>query len=70
MQRYPECLFVVVVRATAIYPNCPRYVHQYKLVERSPFVPRKGVATPTPEWKRSDWARDVLAARDPTTDRR
>jgi hypothetical protein len=70
MQRYPECQFVVVVRATAIYPNCPRYVHQYKLVERSPFVPRKGVATPTPEWKRSDWARDVLAARDPTTDRR
>jgi predicted pyridoxine 5'-phosphate oxidase superfamily flavin-nucleotide-binding protein len=70
MQRYPECQFVVVVRATAIYPNCPRYVHQYKLVERSPFVPRKGVVTPTPEWKRSDWARDVLAARDPTTDRR
>lgn len=64
VQRYPECQFVVVVRATAIYPNCPRYVHQYKLVERSAFVPRSGVVTPTPEWKRSDWARDVLAARD------
>jgi hypothetical protein len=54
MARYPECQFVVLVRATAICPNCPRYVHQRTLVERSPFVPRSGVATPT-EWKRSDW---------------
>ena len=69
MERYPECQFVVLVRATAIYPNCPRYVHQYKLVERSPFVPRSRVATPTPEWKRSDWARGVLAADDPAKDR-
>ncbi|HWL65883.1 MAG TPA: pyridoxamine 5'-phosphate oxidase family protein [Actinomycetota bacterium] len=69
MERYLECQFVVLVRATAIYPNCPRYVHQYKLVERSPFVPRSGVATPTPEWKRSDWARDVLPTHDPATDR-
>lgn len=64
MARYPECQFVVLVRATAIYPNCSRYVHQYKLVERSPFVPRTGTATPVPEWKRSDWAREVLPARD------
>ena len=66
IERYPECQFVVLVRATAIYPNCPRYVHQYKLVERSPFVPRSGVATPTPEWKRSAWARDVLPPKDRT----
>ena len=69
METYPECQFVVLVRATAIYPNCPRYVHQYKLVERSSFVPRSGVTTPTPEWKRSNWARGVLAADDPATDR-
>ena len=64
IERYPECQFVVLVRATAIYPNCPRYVHQYKRVERSPFVPRSGVATPTPEWKRSAWAHDVLPSKD------
>ncbi len=69
MARYPECQFVVQVRATAIYPNCPRYVHQLALVEHSSFVPRSGVATPTPEWKRSDWARDVLPAGDPAKDR-
>lgn len=62
---YPECQFVVRVRATAIYPNCPRYIHQYRLIARSPFVPRTGVVTPTPDWKRSDWACDVLAANDP-----
>jgi predicted pyridoxine 5'-phosphate oxidase superfamily flavin-nucleotide-binding protein len=69
MNRYPECQFVVLVRVTAIYPNCPRYVHQHTLVDHSPFVPRSGVATPAPEWKRSDWARDVLASRDPAADR-
>jgi predicted pyridoxine 5'-phosphate oxidase superfamily flavin-nucleotide-binding protein len=68
MARYPECQFVVLVRATSIYPNCPRYVHHYKLVERSRFVPRSGLTTPTPEWKRSDWARDVLAKGDPAAD--
>jgi len=68
MRRYPECQFLVLVRTTAIYPTCPRYVHQHQLVARSPFVLRSGMSTPTPEWKRSGWARDVLAARDPATD--
>lgn len=63
--RYPEAQGVVLVRATAIYPNCPRYIHRYQRVEASPFVPRPGAVTPTPDWKRSDWARDVLAAGDP-----
>lgn len=67
-EQYPEAQCLVLVRATAIYPNCPRYVHHYQLVERSPFVPRSGGVTPTPDWKRSDWARDVLAAGDPAAD--
>ena len=70
MQEYPECQFLVLVRAEAIFPNCPRYIHRYELVERSQFVPRSGAVTPTPEWKRSDWARDVLPARDAATDKR
>ena len=45
--------------------NCPRYIHKYQLVERSPFVPHVGTATPIPGWKHSDWARDVLPAGDP-----
>jgi len=65
LDRHPETQFMVLVRARAIYPNCPRYIHRYELVERSEFVPRPQVATPTPDWKRSDWARDVLADGDP-----
>ncbi len=63
-RHYHESQFVVVVRAQAIYPNCPRYIHHYQLVERSRFVPRGGTATPAPGWKQADWARDVLPAAD------
>ncbi|HUR80035.1 MAG TPA: pyridoxamine 5'-phosphate oxidase family protein, partial [Thermoanaerobaculia bacterium] len=61
--RYPEAQFVVLVEARRIYPNCPRYIHKYKLVERSAFVPRHDAQTPVPDWKRAPWAADVLPAR-------
>jgi uncharacterized protein len=66
---YPEAQFVVRVRARHVFPNCPRYIHRYQLVERSRFVPRKGRTTPVPDWKRRDWARDVLPAHDPARGR-
>jgi predicted pyridoxine 5'-phosphate oxidase superfamily flavin-nucleotide-binding protein len=65
---YPEAQFVVRVRARAVYPNCPRYIHRYQLVRRSRFVPQAGTLTPVPEWKRSDWAIDALPASDPARD--
>ena len=57
---YPEALLVVRVRATEVFPNCPRYIHKLELVERSAFVPREGCQTPEPEWKSRDWVRDAL----------
>ena len=65
---YMEAQFVVRVRARAVYPNCPRYIHRYKLVRRSRFVPHDGCPTPVPEWKRSDWAVDALPQHDPARD--
>jgi uncharacterized protein len=65
VEHYPEAQFVVRVRAREVFPNCPRYIHKYRLVERSRFVPRAGCATPVPSWKRSRWAHDVLPAHDP-----
>jgi predicted pyridoxine 5'-phosphate oxidase superfamily flavin-nucleotide-binding protein len=62
---YPEAQFVVRVAAREVFPNCPRYIHKYALVERSRFVPRAEGPTPVPEWKRREWARDVLPADDP-----
>ncbi len=65
---YPEAQLVVRVRARAVYPNCPRYLHRYELVERSRFVPHVDAPTPVPEWKRMDWAVDALPADDPARD--
>ena len=62
---YPEAQFVVRVTATEVFPNCPRYIHEYRLVQRSRFTPRAGSETPVPDWKRRDWARDVLPGGDP-----
>ena len=61
---FPEAQFVVVVSVREVFPNCPRYIHQYALVERSKFVPHDGAVTPVPAWKQMDWARDVLPAGD------
>jgi predicted pyridoxine 5'-phosphate oxidase superfamily flavin-nucleotide-binding protein len=62
---FPEAQFVVVVSVREVFPNCPRYIHKFALVERSKFVPHAGVATPTPGWKQMDWACDVLPHNDP-----
>jgi uncharacterized protein len=62
---YAQAQLVVVVTVREVFPNCPRYIHKYALVERSPFVPRAGRETPVPAWKQMDWARDVLPADDP-----
>ena len=65
MSSYPEAQFIVRVRATQVFPNCPRYIHRMALVERSRFVPHAECATPVPAWKRTDWASDVLPEQDP-----
>ena len=65
---YPEAQLIVRVRATEVFPNCPRYIHEYKLVERSRFVPKSECETPVPQWKRNDWAHDVLPEADPAND--
>jgi len=65
MPRFPEAQFVVVVAIREVFPNCPRYIHKYTLVERSKFVPREGTATPLAGWKQMEWAHDVLPHNDP-----
>ena len=66
---FPEAQFVVQVTVRQVFPNCPRYIHNLQLMERSKFVPRAAVATPVPGWKRMDWACDVLPAKDPARNR-
>src|SRR5215210_3732565 len=56
---------VVRVRVREVFPNCPRYIHRRELVERSVYLPRGEQAPPVPDWKRTDWAADVLPEGDP-----
>jgi uncharacterized protein len=65
IDRYVGAQFVVRVSATEVFPNCPRYIHRMALVERSRFVPHAEEQTPIPDWKRAEWACDVLARNDP-----
>jgi hypothetical protein len=62
---YSGAQFVLKVTVREVFPNCGRYVHRMKLVERSRFVPRGTAPAPVPAWKRAEWACDVLAADDP-----
>ena len=64
LSEYPEAQFVIRVKATEVYTNCPRYVHKYQLVERSVFVPRQGLETPVPEYKKREDLQEFLPARD------
>ena len=68
LAEYPEAQLMVRVTATEVFPNCPRYIHEYRLVSRSRFVPKSECETPVPQWKQSDWAHDVLPENDPALD--
>jgi predicted pyridoxine 5'-phosphate oxidase superfamily flavin-nucleotide-binding protein len=66
---YPGAQCVVRVLARTIFANCRRYVHEYRKVSPSPFVPRGDVDPPVPDWKVDPYFDGTLpiddAARDP-----
>ncbi len=63
---YLEAEAVVEIRVARVFPNCGRYIHAAG--EISPFVPRPGVTTPVPEWKRLPLLHEVLPDDDPARD--
>lgn len=65
---FPGSLCAVTVRADAVFPNCRRYVHEYRKVAPSVFTPADGVEPPVPDWKRDPWFDGTLAADDPAHD--
>ena len=60
LETFAGAQLVVRVRATRIFPNCPRYIHRLSVVESSPYVPREGYTPPVPKWKRFEAFCDVL----------
>ena len=57
---------IVRVAATAIFPNCPRYIPKLELVEPSIYTPRPGEDPVEPVWKTFDVFKDVVHPRQPT----
>jgi uncharacterized protein len=68
LAEYAEAQLIVRVRVEQVFPNCPRYIHHYKLVERSRFVPKTGCETPVPRWKKQELEVADLPAGDPSRD--
>ena len=63
LAEYAEAQFIVRVELTEVYKNCPRYVHRYRFVEQSEFVPHSDRETPQPAWKTSEELKDALPRR-------
>ncbi len=59
---------IVRVTATAIFPNCPRYIPKMTLEAASDYVPVAGSPPVEPAWKGFDDFRDAVPARHPTWD--
>jgi uncharacterized protein len=64
LKEYAEAQLVVRVMVTEIFRNCPRYVHRYKKIQSSEFVPRSACETPLAPWKRVDDLQASLPAKD------
>ena len=43
LAEYPEAQLVVRVEATEVFPNCPRYIHEYRLVRAIALRPARPV---------------------------
>lgn len=56
---------IVRVRAEAIFPNCPRYIHRMQVLEQSEYAPCPGYTPPTPKWKTFAHFNEVLPPDDP-----
>lgn len=64
LAEYNEAEMIVRVQVTQIFRNCPRYIHKYRKIESSSYVPRETEETPLPDWKRIDILQDSLPSKD------
>ncbi|RVU17783.1 pyridoxamine 5'-phosphate oxidase family protein [Methylobacterium oryzihabitans] len=56
----PGAQYLVRVEVAKVWVNCPRYVHTYRKVHDSRYVPEAGREAPLALWKRLDLVQDVL----------
>ncbi len=66
IEDFHEAELIVRINITEIFENCPRYIHKYKRLETSKYVPQAECKTPAAQWKRIDVLQDALPKRDQT----
>lgn len=64
LAHYKEADFVVTVKLSEYWVNCPRYIPKMEKVRDSRYVPRTDCETPLAEWKRLDLMQDVIHPSD------
>lgn len=64
LAHYKEANFVVTVKLSEFWQNCPRYIPQYTKVRDSRYVPREHCETPLAGWKQLDIVQDILLEAD------
>lgn len=64
LAHYKEADFVVTVKLSELWQNCPRYIPKMEKVRTSRYIPRTDCETPLAEWKRVDLLQDVLPPSD------
>jgi predicted pyridoxine 5'-phosphate oxidase superfamily flavin-nucleotide-binding protein len=64
LAHYKEADFVVTVKLSEFWQNCPRYIPQYTKVRDSRYVPRAHCETPLAGWKQLDLVQDILLEAD------
>lgn len=60
LESYHEAQLIVRVNITELWVNCPRYIHKYKRVDTSEYVPKTDCETPLPDWKKLDKLQPML----------
>ncbi len=64
LSQFPGAELVVIVNIEEVFINCTRYIHKYKRVETSKYIPKANCQTPLAQWKRIDNLQDSLPSRD------
>jgi len=60
LAEYTEAKYLIMIKVTKIWVNCPRYIHKYKKIDQSKYVPEPCKVTPIPTWKRLDIVQDAI----------
>ena len=61
---YPGAGLIVSVAIENIFTNCARYIHKYRQEAPSKYLPTADGTAPVPDWKRVDFLREALPAKE------